>query len=70
MPTLLIIKNLNIILANCQDDKKRLETANLIKEGSLIRWRQVNLHGIFDFRPHATNDPLFDMNKILSLKPA
>jgi len=61
---------LSQLLANCQDDKERHEMASHIKEGSIINWGHINLHGEFDFRRHATNDPLFDMEKILGLQLA
>ncbi|MCW5590394.1 MAG: hypothetical protein KIT27_12125 [Legionellales bacterium] len=43
---------------------------SLIKNGSVMTWGHVNLHGEFDFRRHAANDSPFDMEKILSLKLA
>ena len=47
--------------------EERFEIINLIREGSVITWGHVNLHGEFDFRRHAANDSPFDMVKILSL---
>jgi hypothetical protein len=61
---------LSQILSNCRSDEERLEIIELIKEGSVITWRHVNLHGEFDFRPQAANDSFFNMDKILSLKLA
>ena len=43
---------------------------SLIKDGSVMTWGHVNLHGEFDFRRYAANDSLFDMDKILLLKLA
>lgn len=59
---------LSQLLANCIDDKERSEIASMIKEGSMITWRHINVHGEFDFRRYAANQRFFDMDKILSLK--
>ncbi len=59
---------LSQLLTNCEDEEERLEMISLIKEGSVMTWGHVNLHGEFDFRRHSANDSLFDMTKILSLK--
>ena len=63
-----IIYNISQLLANCADDTERTEMINMIKEGSIISWAHVNLHGEFDFRKHAANDTHFNMDKIMSLK--
>ncbi len=59
---------LSQLLANCADDQERGEMINMIKEGSVITWTHVNLHGEFDFRRRAANESHFNMNKILSLR--
>ena len=59
---------LSQLLTNCSDDKERTEMINMIKEGSIISWAHVNLHGEFDFRKRAANDTQFNMDKIMSLK--
>jgi TnpA family transposase len=59
---------LSQLLTNCADDKERTEMINMIKEGSIISWAHVNLHGEFDFRKRAANDTQFNMDKIMSLK--
>lgn len=59
---------LSQLLANCADSKERLEMINMIREGSVISWAHVNLHGEFDFRKRAVNDTPFNMDKILALK--
>lgn len=61
---------LSQLLANCHDDKERNEMVDMIKEGSMINWEHINLHGEFDFKRQAVNDAPFDMGKILSLKLA
>ncbi len=61
---------LSQLLTSCRDDEERLEMISLIKDGSVMTWGHVNLHGEFDFRHHAANDSPFDMDKILSLKLA
>lgn len=61
---------LSQLLTNCQSDKERAELIDLIKEGSVMTWGHVNLHGEFDFRRRAANDNPFDMVRILALKLA
>ena len=61
---------LSQILTNCQNDNERFEIISLIKEGSVITWGHVNLHGEFDFRRYAANDSHFNLAKILSLQLA
>lgn len=62
---------LSQLLANCADCNERNEMLNMIKEGSMISWAHVNLHGEFDFRKNiAANDLYFNMDKILSLQVA
>lgn len=61
---------LSQLLANYNCNDERLEMLGLIKEGSVMSWGHVNLHGEFDFRHHAANDSPFDMGKILSLRLA
>ena len=50
------------------DEKERNEMVGMIKEGSMINWGHINLHGEFDFKRQAVNDTPFDMLKILSLQ--
>lgn len=59
---------LSQLLANCADDQERMEMVSLIKEGSMLTWRHINLHGQYDFRRAAANDSRFNMGKILALK--
>ena len=40
----------------------------MIKEGSVICWKHINLHGEFDFRRQIFGDTQFDIKRILSLK--
>lgn len=61
---------LSQVLANCDNDQERKDTLNLIKEGSVLCWGHINLHGEFDFRKRAMNEPIFDIEKILALKLA
>lgn len=61
---------LSQLLANCKDEEERNELVNMIKEGSIINWRHINLHGEFDFKRQAVNETPFDLNKIMSLKLA
>lgn len=61
---------LSQLLTNCQNGDERSEMISLIKDGSVMTWGHVNLHGEFDFRRSAANDSSFDMDKILSLKLA
>lgn len=61
---------LSQLLTNCVDEKERAEMISLIKEGSILAWAHVNLHGKFDFHRKAANEPFFDLAKILSIKIA
>lgn len=61
---------LSQLLTNCSDEKERSEMISLIKQGSVLAWAHVNLHGEFDFKRKAANESLFNIAKILSLKIA
>lgn len=52
---------LSQLLANCQDEQERNEMVSMIKNGSVLTWRHVNLHGEYDFRRQASNESRFDM---------
>lgn len=56
------------LLVNCLDDNERIDMVSLIKEGSIITWRHINLHGEFNFEKPVANDSFFDIGKILSLQ--
>lgn len=59
---------LSQLLINCQGNKERDEMLNMIKEGSVLTWSHVNLHGEFDFRRYSANDHEFDLTQILKFK--
>ena len=59
---------LSQLLTNCSEDNERNETVDLIKNGSIITWSHINLHGEFNFKRQAANENTFNMNKILSLR--
>lgn len=59
---------LSQLLTNCADEREQGEIVSLIKEGSVLTWSHVNLHGEFDFRRKAVNDFPFDLHRILSLQ--
>jgi len=59
---------LSQLLANCIDEKERSTILFLIKDGSILTWRHVNLQGEFDFTKHTESNLLFDMKKILALQ--
>ncbi|MCD8543216.1 MAG: transposase, partial [Gammaproteobacteria bacterium] len=61
---------LSQLLANCVDDNERNEIVSMIKNGSILTWRHINLYGEYDFKRPPSNDHAFDMVKILSLKVA
>lgn len=61
---------LSQLLSNCMDDNERNDMVDMIKNGSIITWRHINLHGEYDFRRRAANDHNFQMNKILALQVA
>jgi len=62
---------LSQLLVN-HDEKDRTQLLKTIKEGSVISWQHVNLHGEYDFT--AANDPrfnvVFDLDQIKGLKVA
>ena len=58
------------LVINNPDPKERTRMIHCIKRGSMMAWRHVNLQGEYDFTEPATNDILFDMEKILALKVA
>ena len=59
---------LSQLLTNCADVKERAEMISLIREGSVLSWSHVNLHGEFDFKRKAANESFFNLAKILDLK--
>ena len=59
---------LSQLLTNCADEKERAEMVSLIREGSVLTWSHVNLHGEFDFKRKAANESFFNLAKILALK--
>ena len=61
---------LSQLLTNCSDEKERHEMISLIKEGSVLAWAHVNLHGEFDFKQKAANESFFNLANILSLEIA
>lgn len=62
---------LSQLLANCQDKDQQNEILKIIKNGSMMTWLYVNFNGEYDFREKiSTNDPTFDMDKILEWEAA
>ncbi len=61
---------LSQLLVNGRDGKERVDMLSMIKNGSVMTWRHINLHGEFDFRRQAANDSRFDIAKILALQVA
>ena len=59
---------LSQILVNCSSGEERDELIGLIKEGSVLTWGHVNLHGEFDCKRDASNDSAFDLHRIMSLQ--
>ena len=41
---------------------------SLIREGSVLSWADVNLHGEFDFGRKTANESYFNLATILALK--
>jgi hypothetical protein len=58
---------LSQILVNTDNPQEKMRVLDTIRQGSLISWGHVNMQGEYDFT-RASNEPMFDMNKILSLK--
>lgn len=61
---------LSQLLTNCVDDNERNEMVEMIKNGSVLTWRHINLYGEYDFNRLPANDFAFNMSKILALKVA
>lgn len=40
---------------------------SMFKDGSIISWRHINLHGEFGFTRCTANESMFEVNKILKL---
>ena len=59
---------LSQLLANNGDSEERKHMLELIKQGSIICWQHINLHGEYDFTKHAANEDCFNMAKIYALK--
>ena len=58
-------------LANCTDKNKQEEMLAIIKNGSVMIWRHINFNGEYDFRENiSSNDPMFDILKILGWEAA
>ena len=57
---------LSQLLATTEDPTKRDELLKIIKNGSIMSWQHINMLGEYDFRNKpASNEPLFDIEKIL-----
>lgn len=59
---------LSQLLANNSDAEERKHMLELIKQGSIICWQHINLHGEYDFTKHAANEACFNMEKIYALR--
>lgn len=54
-------------LLNIHDEAARAKTAESMLNGSVLTWKHINLHGEYDFTRDATNDTMFDIERILAL---
>jgi len=54
------------LLTHCANAQEREAMISMISQGSMIVWRHINLHGVYDFRRTAANESRFDLNKILA----
>ena len=59
---------LSQLVINTPSKEDRLALINMIRGGSVITWRHVNLRGEYDFRRKAANEPHFDFERIKALK--
>jgi TnpA family transposase len=59
-------------LVNCKTEEETARLIEIIKNGSILIWRHVNMHGEYDFINmfKAVNDNLLDVEKILALNVA
>lgn len=58
---------LSQILVKQKDLQERTTLLDIIKNGSMLTWRHVNMQGEYDFTKPAANAVQFDLAKILSL---
>ena len=59
---------LSQMVVNNADPNERTRMIHSIKRGSMMSWGHINLQGEYDFTKPATNNPQFDMEKILALR--
>ena len=65
-----LILYLSQLIADCRDEKERNDIIEMMRNGSVMHWAHINLHGEFDFRQPAANEVHFDVQKILKLEIA
>lgn len=56
--------SLSDMILKTRDKAERQEMIDSIKQGSVISWRSINLHGNYSFKNIAANEPRFDLEKI------
>ena len=55
-------------IANIPDQKDRGKVVSTIQHGSMMTWQHINLHGEYNFTRKASNNPQFDLEKIIKLE--
>ncbi len=58
---------LSQLLANNSNLEERRNMLDAMLRGSVVAWHHINMQGEYDFTKHATNDSMFNMERILSL---
>jgi len=61
---------LSLMISGIKEEQKRIEIIEIIKNGSVISWGHVNLHGTYDFSVKFAEKSRFDVFKALDLKVA
>lgn len=59
---------LSEVILGIDDRSERKDIIAMIRQGSVLTWRHINLRGEYDFTKQAANDHEFDFDKIKSLK--
>lgn len=59
---------LSEMIVNTTNKDERASFIAAIRGGSVITWKHINLRGEYNFRRKAANDPLFDLQRIKTLK--
>ena len=58
-------------LLEAKTEERKAELISAIKNGSVVSWRHINLHGEYDFSDEKLRDSVgLDLTKIIGFKPS